>query len=674
MSQFWLDYETRSRADLKKVGAYRYAEDASTRILMFAIASETEGPFLWFNPEFVSTDALSDSRAMAMLEVAFKSPESIIWAHNAEFERALSRYRALPDLGLKAPPIERWRCTAALARRAGLRASLGNVSEDLNLGQKKWGEGYQLIRLFSIPQKATGEFTDPLTEGEKFFRFGEYCLQDVRSEKEVHARLKPFELRGATLDTFLFDARMNDRGLPVNTNALIHAQHIITDLQNDVAAEFVKLTGLQPTQRDKVKKFFEKAGLKLANMQSKTLDDAIAYHDEEEDDEMEFDLLNDTPADIRHLLELYKMVSYAAVKKVRTMLDCVCGDGFIRGMFLYYGAGTGRWSGQKVQPQNFKKPTIKDSDGVYDLLCKGDSGRGIDLLYGNPLEAIANCIRNFIQDPAGEMYDADYSAVEARIICWLAGQNDALDRFRNGVDSYLQMAEKIYGRTCKNPSPERELAKRAVLGCGFGMWWPKFQKTCWDQARVKVSDELAERAVVAYRDNYGCVVQFWKGCEDAVRLAILKPGAKFDAGTHITFECRTISGMHYLLMTLPSGRVVSYPHPKIEPVTRKGGEVDVEGITYYGQIPGTAKWGRVQLYGGKLAENATQAVAADIMANGACNAEKAGFTIWGLIHDQALAKAVGGLQAFVHELTRLPPWAMGLPIKAEGRTTKYYRK
>ena len=684
---YHIDYETRSKADLKKVGAYRYACDPSTRILMFAIARDDKEPVLWYNRAFESPAAKSDPHALELLDEALADPDALLWAHNAEFERALTKYRMEIDIGRTPPPIEKWRCTAALARKAGLRASLANIGEDLNLGQKKWGEGYQLIRLFSIPQKGTGEFADPCLVGnwEKFATFGKYCALDVKSEREVHHRLKPFELKTAALDTFLFDARMNDRGLPLNTKALQHANTIIDQVQSAVTKEFRELTGLDPTQRDKVKKWLEECGLKLTNMQSKTTDDLIAYHEDEEDEDPldveEPVALTDKIEKGLTALKLYKQVSYAAVKKVKTMLACACPDGQARGMFLYHGAGTGRWSGIKLQPQNFKKPTIKDADGVYKLICAGRSAEDIEMIYGNPLEAIANCIRNFIHDPTAQMFDADYASVEARIVCWLAGQEDILAIHRKAdawtgpkelkPDVYKTMARVVYGV----PEPQitgeqRDLGKRLELGAGFGIWWPKFQKTCWDLYRVRVSDELAEKGVIGYRNSHPMVVQFWADCDDAMRNALLHPGERFMAGKHASYEFRTVSGLPYLLLRLPSNRVIAYPHPKVE--TPEG--EDRDNVTYYGQLPGTTKWGRIKLWPGKAAENITQAVAADFISHGAVTAERRGFTIWGLIHDQALGRAQGKLDDFVAALTDLPPWAAGLPLKAEGRTTEFYRK
>lgn len=674
---FDLDYETKSRADLRKVGAYRYASDPSTRIFMFAI-SKNDGPvLLWLNPVF-GVACPTNAGAMALLKEAFTKPSANIYAHNAEFERAISKYRALPDLGVPEPDIRQWRCTAAMARKAGLPASLGAVSEALNLGQKKWGEGSVLIRFFSIPQKETGEFNAPADYPDKFLRFGEYCVQDVRSETEVKHRLKAFELRQSSLDAFLFDAAMNYRGLPVNVKALQHAQKIITETQDRVTKEFRELTGLEPTQRDKVKALLElQYGVKMVNMRAKTLDDTISEYHAAEDDEDEDELVPETLPDDKvalKILELYKQVSFTAVKKVRTMLDCVCDDGMVRGTLMYYGAATGRWSGRLIQPQNFKRPTIKDAHLVYQLICEGKSADEIAMIFGNPLEAIANCIRNFIHDPEGPMFDADYSAIEARIVCWLACQEDALQDYRNGVDRYCKMAANIYGKpisSIKNPSDERELGKRCELGCGYQMGWKKFKQTCWEQYRIKVSDELAQRAVETYRTLNDKVVDLWDNVGEAARNAINRPGTAFSAGK-LSFVVKRLAGnIPFLIMVLPSGRCIVYPYPRIE---RLEGD-DREGITFWGALKGK-RWGRVRTYGGKLVENATQGTAADVMAYGGCQAEDAGYLPWTLIHDQELAKVLPGqtVEEFTRLLTTLPAWAAGLPIKAEGKIVPFYKK
>lgn len=675
MNTYHLDYETRSKADLKKVGAYRYANNPSTRILMFGIARNNEKVLMW--------DCVrGGAAALALLFEALNSGDEI-WAHNSEFECAVSKYRMLLDLGFDPPAISRWRCTAALARKAALPPSLGNACEALNLGQQKYGRGSVLMRKFSIPRKEDGEFNRPEDFMPEFIEFCDvYCKTDVEAERGLHAALTPFILRGATLATFQFTATLNHRGLPVNVKALEHTQKIIDAVQAEVTAKFEKLTGLQPTQRDRVKTLLKNLGFNLTDMKAKTLDEAVtSYHADEEEEEDPIAALSDEEiqmlgGDAVEIIKLYKMVSFAAIKKVRAMLNCACDDGRVRGTLLYHAAGTGRPAGRLVQPQNFKKPTIKDTDICYAMLCAGCSREEIEMMFGNPLEAIASCIRNFIQDPQFKMFDADYAAIEARIVCWLAGQEDALQDFREKKDQYIKMAAAIYGRpisAIKNPSEERELGKRCVLGCGFQMGWEKFKKTSWDLYRVKVSDELAQRAVTAYREQFFKVADLWEDVGDAAKKAIASPGNRFEAGEKLSFIVQRFAGVEFLLMKLPSGRNIAYPHPRIEQL-----EGDKwPGITFWGPLKkGSSKWGRVRTYGGKLVENATQATAADIMHNGGDNCEAAGFEICVIVHDQAMAPAKPGLtlEQFIKCLTTLPEWAAGLPITAEGKLVPYYKK
>lgn len=685
MSTYHLDYETRSRADLKKVGAARYASDPSTRILMFAIAQDEEEPLLWLNPVF-GVPCPTNDRAMALLTAALNDPLSLIYAHNAPFEIAVSQYRMLLDLKLTPPDLAKWRCTAALARKAGIRASLANAGDDLNLPQLKFGYGFQLIKRFSIPQK-DGQFIEPKDDAPAFLEFGRYCVQDVRSERELHRALKPFELKGATLESFLFDLRMNQRGFPVNVPALRHAQTIIEEMQGRVSAEFTKLTGLEPTQRAKIKKLLEvKYGIKLPNMQGETLDKHISYHeDAEEADELadSIEELLGSQADLnaegKRVMELYRMTSFTAVSKVKTMLDCACDDWRVRGMFAWYGAGTGRWSAQKVQPHNFKKPTLKDADGVYQMIVNGCSADEIEMVYGNPLEAVANCIRNFIHDvdpndyalgpidDIGEpIFDVDYSAIEARIVAWLANEEWRLKVFRTHGKIYEASASEMFRIPMQQVTKAiRQKGKVAELALGYQGAVNAMKKM--GALKMGLKEEELPDLVKLWRKASPNIVAAWYELESCAINAVQSPGSKFSAcDGKISFRCGKLAGIPYLLMQLPSGRVIAYPHPRI---------TDEDGFTYYGQIPGTAKWGRVNLYGGKILENATQGIAADIMGGGSVNAEKAGFEIFMLVHDQALAHAQPGrLQEFIAALTKLPDWATGLPLTADGEEAPYYRK
>jgi DNA polymerase len=639
-----LDYETRSSADLKTVGAYRYAADESFEILMAGVsADDSDRVYLWVNPKYETPDMLSEPEALEILYEA-----DLIYAHNAPFEIAATWGDHFFPLD-NPLNLNQWRCTAAMARRAGMPPSLDKCAEALGLTQQKDKKGAALIRKFSIPNK-DGTFNNPKDFPDEWLAFGEYCKQDVRTEKAIHKKLKAFELTGEPLETFLFDLRMNHAGIPVNRKALLNAQKIVTDVQSTVTKQFVELTQIQPTQREKVREI-----VGLADMTSDTVAEAL-----------QSPLLD---ADKRKILSLYQKLSYAAVKKIETMLDCVCPDGRVRGCHTYYGAGTGRWSGRLIQPQNFKKTPkwMKGlTDQIYADVIAGKDADYLDLMYGDPFELLSGIIRHFIHGDY-EMLDGDYNAIEARIICWLAGEKEMLAMWATGRDLYRFMASSVYGiPEVAVDGDGRDHGKRIILGCGYGMGPAKFKATC-EAYGVECSEELAESSVKAYRQTHPNVVKYWYFLDRSARSAIAEPGTQ-----HGPFTVRSIAGIPYLLGRLPSGRSIAYPHPKIE---KQPGD-DRDQITYWGQLPVGVAWGRVKIYGGKFAENFSQGVAADIMSNGARVAEARGMMPFTLIHDQGLALRTKqqSPDEFSAALASLPDWARGLPLKVESKVAPYYRK
>lgn len=703
MSDYHLDYEGRSKADLKKVGAYRYAEDPSTQILMAGISKDDGPVFLWVHPDFRDI-VPSDPEAEALLEEGTNDPTAKWYAWNAQFEQAMSRNRMFIDMGLCPPRPDQWRCVAAMSRRAAMPGKLEMAAKAFSLEEQKDKKGGGLINTFCKPTKE-GTFRDPHATPklrEKFKLFCDYCRQDVVVEKHLHRKLRVFEFSGGPLRTFQLDSLINDIGLPVNVPALHNAKRILDEVFADLNDRFYQLTGLMQSQNKAVKALLQSLGVvmedgeEIENLKAETVKAAILV----QETELAWETACGSPESIAEvqrrlaILRLYGELNFAAAKKVYAMLACVCSDGRVRGTLLYHGAGTGRWSGRLIQPQNFKKATIKLTEFAYEMICQGCSREELERTFGNPLEVIASCIRHFIHWDGGEMLDADYNAIEARIVCWLAGQEDVLEMFRNGADLYKRMAGEIYNKppeAIQNPSHERTVGKHTILGCGFAMWWPKFKETC-AKFGVEVSDELAERAVRAYREMCDKVVQLWTDVETAAISAINNPGKSFKGGKFISFSVAKTEGVPYLVMKLPSGRNIVYPwpalewvkvpvnddkgNPVIDPETGKQKTRQRRSITFYGQIEGKQIWGRVKTYGGKLVENATQGVAADVMAHGAANAVERGFEVPTLIHDQALALAHPGhsIKDFIAALTDLPPWAAGLPIRAEGKVVPYYMK
>lgn len=276
--------------------------------------------------------------------------------------------------------------------------------------------------------------------------------------------------------------------------------------------------------------------------------------------------------------------------------------------------------------------------------------------------------------PSRPQLDADYAAIEGRIVCWLAGQEDALQEYRDGVDRYVTMAAHIYSKRPEavNKFPERFVGKQAVLGCGYQMSGTKFVQTCWKMGKYKISLEDANRAVKAFRRKHDKLVRYWYAVEEAAQKAILNKG-KICPERNISFLHTNIEGMPFLLLKLPSGRKLAYPRPKLVP-SRFEGKL---AIQFYGNIKGST-WGYVDTYGGKLVENITQAVAGDILMHGVANLERAGYEPHSLIHDQCLAYYHPGrgqnVEEYVRLLTDLPEWATGLPLAAEGDLIPFYKK
>lgn len=478
-----LDYEFRSGVDITDVGSHRTSIDPRFELFMAAVSREGDPHvYLWINPLFHDAGVPHENEAAERI----LAEATIAYAHNAPNEQAntwgaLQQGKACPFK--TEPPITIWRCTAAEARKAGLPYSLDKLCAALGLVDGKDRAGKALIKFFSAP-KDDGTFNEPRDFPEKWAAFCNYCRQDVRAEIQCGEKLKPFQLTGAALATFQFDLRMNQRGIPINLTAARNAQRIIDEVQAGVRDEFRALTGLNVTQRDKFKTWLgtEFPGrAAIPNLQSETVQGLIDRQTERiatlKRNGFDHDgAIIRFETKLKNVLTMYQSVSYAAVKKVSTMLDCACPDGRVRGGHMYYGAGTGRWSGKLLQPHNFKKtpPELRPYSGkIYEHLCRSTNAEVIDELFCSPLEGIASSIRHFIHDPKTAMLDGDYSGVEARIIAWLAGQEDVLQEWRDydagtGLGPYKHMAAVIYGIGAEAVTKDqREIGKRIVLGC-FG--------------------------------------------------------------------------------------------------------------------------------------------------------------------------------------------------------------
>jgi len=601
--------------------------------------------YLWVNPKFADAGVESDPEALALLASAHE-----VRCFNAPFEQAVCHATGFdPYISM-----DKWRCTQAMARIAGLPESLDRCGDALEIDARKDKEGKDLIKFFSMPQE-DGRFNEPRDHREKWAQFCDYCKQDVRAEKEIHRILRvKFDLKGENLETFLFTLRMNDMGIPVNVPALQNAKKILDVVWAEAGGEFTELTGLKVTQRAKVLAWLQAHGLAIEDMQAQTL--------------QAVDLTAKTP-ELVQAVTLYCQLSYAATKKLETMLDWACPDGRMRGVLKFYGAGTGRWSAGGPQIQNAKKPTPAMrpiTKQAYDYVSRGGTVEGLSAIYGEPIEVLASCIRHFVHEPGSEMLDGDYNAIEARILCWSAKELGMLKAWRDGTDLYKRMASVIFNVTTGLiTSDQRDMGKRTILGCGYSMGAEKFLSTC-QQYGVPCSVALAEKCVNAYRALHPAITKYWRVLDSDAKQATSYRGNVFGG-----FVVEAAAKREYLFFTLPSGRRLAYPDPQLEEDSRFGMQ-----LTYWGQIPGSVNYGRIKLYGGKIAENITQAIAADVMSYGARQTERQWMLPFALIHDQALAVRLGNQTAedFAASLASLPPWAEGLPLKVEAKITPYYTK
>lgn len=701
-----LDYETRSLADLPKVGGWRYAFDPSTEILCIGIAEERGEPVVW-------TPWNHDRKAEALMREMGK-PETIIYAHNATgFEVPITDALFEKTTGFKAPQHHQWRCTAAMGRRAALPSSLKRLAEALKLTNQKDDKGGGLIRKFSIPNGKTGLWVEPEEDMEAFQQFCEYCRQDVRVEQEIHQKLKAFELKGFPLQVFQLDLEINARGFPVNLDALRNAEVIVEKESAIIAKQFEALTGLSPNQNAKFLAWLKERGYERENLQAGTLEEVL----EEED--------FDPASEIGRALLLKKRISFASLKKIPAMLACAGPhDNRVRGTLTFHGAGTGRWSASLVQPQNFKRPTIDETEDAYAAIQEGVDPAWLELMYGSSLEVVSSCIRHFIHDvEGGPMLDADYAAIEARAMAWQAQEPWRMEVFNTHGRIYEASACQMFGvplsefddykRQHGKAHPLRQKGKAAELSLQYRGGPGAMEKM--GALKQGLTKKELPGIVKAWREASPNVVKLWNETENAAIQAVRNPMKKVPFGVRCHFFTAKAAGMEYLFMVFPSGRKIAYPEPRLEKmltwkiesktVLPDGTEeVDVswkkmlnptpeqaavirrkhpdaklkDALTFYGQLPKTVNWGRVATHGGVLVENLCQGVCADFMAHGAIKASRAGYEICALIHDEALAyyhpKKGQSLEEFVSLLTELPPWAEGMPLKAEGDVVKFYKK
>ena len=645
MKTLSIDIETYSDVQLPKTGVYRYCESDNFEILLFAYSVDSQ-------PVQV-VDLACGETIPAEIIVALEDDAGIKWAFNAAFERiCLSRFLGYPTGTYLSP--KSWRCSMIWAATMGLPLSLEGVGAVLGLEKQKLTEGKDLIKYFCQPCAATksngGRTRNrPFHAPDKWEAFKRYNIRDVEAEMGIQHKLRKFPVPDEVWEEYHIDQEINDRGVRLDMELVQQAIAMDTRSREELTAAMKDMTALEnPNSVQQMKQWLSDNGIETDSLDKK----AVA------------ELLKNAPDNLADVLTLRQQLAKSSVRKYQAMEKTVCSDGRARGMFQFYGANrTGRFSGRNIQLQNLPQNHLPDLSEARSLVRSGDFD-GVELLYEDVPDTLSQLIRTaFIPREDSLFYVADFSAIEARVIAWFAGESWRQQVFENGGDIYCASASQMFKVPVEKHGINghlRQKGKIAELALGYGGSVGALK--AMGALDMGLSEDELPALVDAWRQANPRIVEFWWAVDRAVMEAVKYKHTTTDYG--LTFSCK--SGM--LFITLPSGRKLAYVKPKIG-TNKFGGSC----ITYEG-VGGTKKWERLDSYGPKFVENIVQATARDIL----CYAMKTlrCCSIVMHIHDELVIEADPkvSLDAICEQMGRTPPWAKGLLLRADGYTTPFYKK
>ena len=641
MESINIDIESFSSVDLSKCGVYRYASSPDFDILLFGYSVD--------GGDVHVVDLCQGEEIPADIVAALSDDSVIKWSYNNNFERvSLSNY-----FGTWFEPGS-WRCTMVWAAYLGLPRSLEDVGAVLGLEKQKLSEGKALIRYFCVPckqTKANGGRTRNLPghDREKWERFKAYNLRDVEAEMQIQQRLSRYPVPDFVWEEYRQDQEINDRGIGVDMEMVRNAIAIDGRSKAELSAAMKELTGLEnPNSVQQMKQWLSENGVETDSLDKK----AVA------------ELMKDAEEPLRKVLALRQQLAKSSVKKYQAMENAVCADSRAHGMFAFYGANrTGRFSGRIIQLQNLYKNTMPDLAQARELVRCGDF-EALVILYDSVPEVLSELIRTaFVPQDGRKFIVADFSAIEAGVLAWIAGERWRLKVFEGGGDIYCASASQMFHVPVEKHGVNghlRQKGKIAELALGYG--GSVGALISMGALEMGLAEEELQPLVSAWRDSNPCITEFWWAVDRAVKECI-KMRAKTE--THgIRFDYQ--GGM--LFITLFSGRRLAYVKPRIGE-NQFGGE----SVTYMG-VGGTKKWERLESYGPKFVENIVQAVSRDIL----CYAMRTlrNCSIVAHVHDEVIIEADRrmSLPAVCEQMGRTPPWAKGLLLRADGYECDFYQK
>ena len=643
MKQINLDIETYSSTDLSKAGVYKYAEDPSFTVLLFGYSIDC-GPVKCI-------DCAEGEKIPEKVMHALQDPAVLKYAFNASFERiCLSRY-----LGITLSP-ESWRCTMVASLYLGLPGSLASVGAVLGLEKQKLTEGKELIKYFCMPcrpTKTNGQRTRNLPEHapDKWDAFVRYNIRDVETEMGIAERIRRFPVPDDVWKQYALDQEINDRGVAIDRVLARKAVECDKECREKYLQRARELTGLEnPNSPIQLKEWLQGRGADVETLTKKEVKE----------------VLEAASGDVKEVLELRQLLSKSSVKKYTAMETCCCSDGRAHGLLQFYGANrTGRWAGRLIQVQNLPQNHISDLE-VGRSLIKNGCFEAAELLYDSVPDLLSQLIRTaFVPEEGCKFIVADYSAVEARALSWMAGEKWRMDVFADNGDIYCMSASQMFGVPVVKHGVNGELRQKgkiAELACGYGGSVGALK--AMGALEMGLTEEELQPIVDSWRRANERIVTFWYDVDKAIMTAV-----KEKKPTRV--KCFTFYyEAGFLIATLPSGRSIYYAKPRIG--TNK---FDRDCVTYEG-VGMAKKWERIETYGPKVVENLCQAFCRDLLAEAMQRLNDAGYQIVMHVHDEVVIEAPmdADVETVCRIMAQTPSWAPGLYLSCAGYECSFYQK